>query len=86
AYVDGIQAEDGQQSVPAESHRLIRPAFFGYGAEDYISLPALGKHAMQSFCDSERLTMHEFESNHWMHLHVPDEVNRVLLEWIESLI
>ncbi|KAI3612047.1 epoxide hydrolase [Moniliophthora roreri] len=85
AYLENVQSEDGQQSVPLDRYRLSKPVFYGYGTEDYISLPAIGKQAVQSFCDGEKLTIREFKANHWMHLQVPDDVNRTLLDWLQGL-
>ncbi|KAK7018793.1 hypothetical protein VNI00_018223 [Paramarasmius palmivorus] len=81
SYVDGTQSEDGTL-VPHDRYTLTKPTLFGYGAEDYIALPSMGKDIMTRFCTN--LTIKEFAANHWMHLHVPEEVNRVLLEWITS--
>jgi soluble epoxide hydrolase / lipid-phosphate phosphatase len=72
-------------AVPRHSYSMTKPIFFGGGTEDYISLPSIGKQTTALFCDSSKITIRDFKATHWMHLQVPDEVNKELLQWMQCL-
>ncbi|KAK7052928.1 hypothetical protein VNI00_004248 [Paramarasmius palmivorus] len=84
AYLENVQSLDGE-SVPRHSYSMTKPVFFGGGTEDYISLPSVGKQTTVLLCDNSKITIRDFKATHWMHLQVPDEVNKELLEWIQCL-
>ncbi|KAF9255448.1 alpha/beta-hydrolase [Marasmius fiardii PR-910] len=80
AYLLGVQNPDAKVLPPT----LDVPVFFGAALDDYISLPAIGKELTSKFCTNEKVAVHNFKANHWFHLHVPDQVNDVLLKWFEG--
>ncbi|KAK1235751.1 hypothetical protein PQX77_001009 [Marasmius sp. AFHP31] len=84
AYLTGMQAEDSKD-IPLARYTLDIPVFFGAALDDYISLPSIGKDMTATFCKHEKTRIHDFKANHWVHLHVPEQVNEVILDWLISL-
>ncbi|KAL0059455.1 hypothetical protein AAF712_013799 [Marasmius tenuissimus] len=84
AYLTGVQAEDSKD-IPLARYALDIPVFFGAALDDTISLPSIGKEMTAKFCKHEKTRVHDFKANHWVHLHVPEQVNEALLDWLTSL-
>lgn len=69
--------------IPLDKYTVHNPVFFGATLRDYVCLEATGKHITQQFCP--KATVVDFDTDHWVMLAEPDNVNRELLKWIESL-
>ncbi|THV00057.1 alpha/beta-hydrolase [Dendrothele bispora CBS 962.96] len=75
---------DDDQGIPSENAVLKKPVFFGAALRDYVALAATFiAAALQNSNDT--LTIHQYDSGHWVQLEVKDEVNSDLLQWIEGL-
>jgi soluble epoxide hydrolase/lipid-phosphate phosphatase len=72
--------------VPPAAYDVAQPVFFGAAAQDYLCPPALQSALTSKHCrgltDKSRKT---YDGDHWIIFSHADEINRDLLEWIESL-
>ncbi|OCH86221.1 alpha/beta-hydrolase [Obba rivulosa] len=82
ALVHGQFAEDDQK-ILHERYSIQQPVFFGACEKDYIFPPVLELAKIPKYCPN--LTVKEFETDHWVHLAAPDELNTALEEWIGSV-
>jgi pimeloyl-ACP methyl ester carboxylesterase len=57
--------------------------FFGAALGDVLGVPQLQKATMEKLC--KNTTFKDFETSHWPQMQAPEEVNKELLAWIESL-
>lgn len=67
----------------AERAKVSVPVLYLYGDQDVV---LLGKDILSSAKEGllPDLTMHEIESGHWIPYHRPEEVNRLMQEWLEK--
>lgn len=69
--------------IPVDSYDIHQPLFFGGCKHDYVCLPLHGQAALMKH--GKRPTYKEFDADHWVMLSHPDEVNKELLAWIETI-
>lgn len=82
----GLQAEDDKQILPERAvPPKDAPVFFGAANKDYICIPAL---AYATFKKDEwkdhKITIKEYDADHWLILSHADQVSRDLEAWIEG--
>ncbi|KAK7053022.1 hypothetical protein VNI00_004343 [Paramarasmius palmivorus] len=77
----GIGPED-DKGLPDVATK--KPAFFGVALEDYVARLEIQVPGTQELCSN--LTLKEFQSNHWVQLQRPNELNRELGSWLESIL
>ncbi|KZP20544.1 hypothetical protein FIBSPDRAFT_742201, partial [Athelia psychrophila] len=70
--------------IPQDRYAISQPVFFGGCKLDYICLPALAKPALDAY--TKNWTYREFDGDHWTILSHPEDVNRELLSWIETVV
>ncbi|KAJ6474022.1 alpha/beta-hydrolase [Mycena vitilis] len=80
-YTTGAVAQD-HQLVPKENYILKQPVFFAAAHEDYICPPQVALDGMRKWCPN--LTVRDYQTDHWVQLAAPDQVNTDLLQWIEN--
>ncbi|KAK7051628.1 hypothetical protein VNI00_004607 [Paramarasmius palmivorus] len=80
--LSGISAEDDKDILP-ERYSTDKPVFFGAASEDYIAIPAMAIPLTKSYCSN--VIVKEFQGNHWIQLHRPDQVNEELDAWLGDL-
>ncbi|THV00055.1 alpha/beta-hydrolase [Dendrothele bispora CBS 962.96] len=75
---------DDDQGIPSENAILKKPVFFGAALRDYVGVAAI---LITSILrnSNDTLTIHQYDSGHWVQLEVKDKVNNDLLNWIEGL-
>jgi soluble epoxide hydrolase / lipid-phosphate phosphatase len=61
------------------------PVFFGATLKDYVALAASAIPLVKKNSPHEKTRIREFDSGHWVQYEKKDEVNKELLEWLESL-
>ena len=61
------------------------PIFFGVGKFDYICTPDVGyaTYRVPEF-EKHKITMKEYDADHWFLLSHANELSRDLLDWIEG--
>ncbi|KAF5344588.1 hypothetical protein D9758_013901 [Tetrapyrgos nigripes] len=79
--VSGLQAED-DATIPEDKYVTDKPVFFGVTVEDDIMAP-MQKATVEKFAKNG--TIKEFKTGHWVQMQAPEELNKELLNWIESL-
>ncbi|OCH86220.1 alpha/beta-hydrolase [Obba rivulosa] len=80
--VSGLCVDDFKQ-IPPERYAVQKPVFFGACKKDFVCLPALGLANADKLCPN--ITVKEFDTDHWVQLAAPDELNRVLKEWVDGI-
>jgi soluble epoxide hydrolase / lipid-phosphate phosphatase len=70
--------------IPPENAFIQKPVFFGAALRDYVAVAPIFIQSAIAFSNSS-LTIHEYDSSHWVLLESKDEVNSDLLQWIEGL-
>ncbi|KAF5338786.1 hypothetical protein D9758_012077 [Tetrapyrgos nigripes] len=78
-----LEGQD-DQGIPQENALIHNPIFFGAALRDYGPVAAIFLAGALAASDSS-VTLHEYDSDHWVQMALPDEVNGDLLEWIEGL-
>ncbi|KAF5344586.1 hypothetical protein D9758_013903 [Tetrapyrgos nigripes] len=79
--VSGLQAED-DATIPEDKYATDKPVFFGVTVEDGI-MAQMQKANVEKF--AKNATIKDFKTGHWPQMQAPEEVNKELLAWIESL-
>ncbi|EMD40596.1 hypothetical protein CERSUDRAFT_148764 [Gelatoporia subvermispora B] len=82
-HVNGMCVDDYKQ-IPQERYVVQKPVFFGACKKDFVCLPALGLANADKLCPN--LTVKEFDTDHWVQLAAPDELNIALKGWIDSMV
>ncbi|KAF7374032.1 hypothetical protein MSAN_00283900 [Mycena sanguinolenta] len=80
-YTTGMVAED-DKLVPKENYVIKQPVFFAATLNDHICPPEVGLVSLKPGCPN--LTIKEYHTDHWVQLAAPEQLNKDLLEWIES--
>ncbi|KIY65957.1 epoxide hydrolase [Cylindrobasidium torrendii FP15055 ss-10] len=80
--VEGIASRDNKENVGAKANKITKPVFFGGTAKDYVNLPDVGEAAIKAA--SQDVTVHRYDTGHWVHLDASKELNRDLLAWIQA--
>ncbi|KAF5344592.1 hypothetical protein D9758_013904 [Tetrapyrgos nigripes] len=80
--LSGLQKED-DATIPEEKYATDKPVFFGAALEDAACLAPLQKVITEKF--AKNATIKDFKTGHWVQMQAPEEVNKELLAWIESL-
>jgi len=81
-FTEGLFAEDDKQ-ISKEKYLIHKPVFFAGCKKDPICLSAAVVATIGQTCPNH--TIHEFESDHWLPIALPDEFNAKLLAWVESI-
>ncbi|THU93375.1 alpha/beta-hydrolase [Dendrothele bispora CBS 962.96] len=76
-------SNDDDATIPVEKYETDKPTFFGVAIEDFKAIIPVVKANFAKSC--KNATIKDFETSHWPQLQAPDEVNKELLAWIESL-
>ena len=76
---------NAQYAAEADSDRLAMPVLFLHGRYDYTceTMNSMAAEPMREKC--AQLTEAVVDSGHWMAQEKPDDVNRYLASWLESL-
>ncbi len=69
--------------IPKENYVIKQPVFFGGCKQDYICLSAPAIATIGQTCPN--VTVREFESDHWVQLAAPDQLNEALLAWVQNI-
>jgi pimeloyl-ACP methyl ester carboxylesterase len=77
------QEKDDDAQIAASRHRITVPSFFGAAMKDYICLDAWGKAGFAK--DGENTTVKEYDSDHWVQLAKPAELNADLGAWLQGI-
>ncbi|KAF7365963.1 hypothetical protein MVEN_00471800 [Mycena venus] len=77
----GMVAED-DKLVPKENYIIKQPVFFAATLDDHVCRPEIGLFSLKPGCPN--LTIKEYHTDHWVQLAAPEQLNKDLLEWIES--
>ena len=70
--------------IPQENAIIQKPVFFGAALRDYIVIAPIFIEATTKFSNN-KLTIHEYDTGHWVMLEAKDRFNSDLLHWIEGL-
>ncbi|KAJ7599255.1 Alpha/Beta hydrolase protein [Mycena floridula] len=70
------------EGVPKENYKIIQPVFFAACLQDYIAIPKVQSLSITALCPNS--TVKEYDTDHWVQLAAPEEVNRDLLAWMKS--
>jgi len=81
-HVHGAYTED-YKGIPPERYGVQHPVFFAACKRDFLCSPALGLASTSKLCPN--LTVKEFDTDHWVQLAAPDELNSALKEWADSI-
>jgi hypothetical protein len=81
---NGLNHESYSTGIPPENTFVQKPVFFGAALRDYVVIAPIFIQSVITFSNSS-LSIHEYNSGHWVMLEVKDEVNSDLLQWIEGL-
>ena len=79
----GLSKSYEKETVKKENYNISKPVFLGGASDDAIGVASLMK--AQTEAHASQFTYHEFKSGHFVMMEAKDEVNRVLLSWIEGL-
>ncbi|KAG7093273.1 hypothetical protein E1B28_006956 [Marasmius oreades] len=86
-HVQGFGAEDDQ--LLAGKAEIPQPVFFLDATDDFIAgeeyfMTALGhtESPVKKYC--KNATVKQVKVDHWVMLHIPDKLNDMLLEWMET--
>ena len=77
----------GHAEIPAERAHppTTAPVFFAVATHDYICTPVLGYGEMgRPGFAQHKMTMKEYDADHWFILSHPEELSRDLLAWMET--
>lgn len=61
------------------------PVFFGAALRDYVCVKAMGEGIMRRFVNPDRLTIHDFDTSHWVMAEAPQEVNNALESFFKGI-
>ncbi|KAF5353747.1 hypothetical protein D9758_008692 [Tetrapyrgos nigripes] len=78
-----IEADDNK-GISEESAIIQKPVFLGAALRDYVAVAPTFIQSALAFTNNT-LTIHEYDSSHWIMLEVRDQFNSDLLQWIEGL-
>ncbi|KAF5345629.1 hypothetical protein D9758_015161 [Tetrapyrgos nigripes] len=77
--------QQDDKSIPHKNALIRSPIFFGAALRDYITASAPVYMAGALVASNYTATIREYNSDHWLQMALPDQVNGDLLEWIEGL-
>ncbi|EJD34800.1 Nrap-domain-containing protein [Auricularia subglabra TFB-10046 SS5] len=87
AMIGGHNVEDDKKLLELHGKILIeKPVFFGAALKDYIGLADVQKAAVRKVVSGANLTIKEFDTGHFVNLESPEEVNRELDAWLQTII
>ncbi|KAF9038946.1 alpha/beta-hydrolase [Hymenopellis radicata] len=78
-----IDMKDGQD-IPAANANITKPVFFGGALRDYVCIAATSRASL--FQHAPDFTFQDYDAGHWVMIQQADEVNKDLLEWLESAV
>ncbi|KAF5337994.1 hypothetical protein D9758_014332 [Tetrapyrgos nigripes] len=78
-----LEGQD-DQGIPQQNVLLQSPVFFGAALRDYVTVSAPINLDAVIASSNSTLTVHEYNSGHWVQMALKDEVNSDLLQWIEG--
>ncbi|KAK7446719.1 hypothetical protein VKT23_014414 [Stygiomarasmius scandens] len=83
-FLSGLSNED-DATIPLEKYDTDKPVFFGASLQEFSAavLVPVQKARLAKHC--KNATVKDFQAAHWPQLEAPDEVNKELLAWVESL-
>lgn len=87
---ENTAGNDSESREQVEQHgfkmqsNIIHPALMVTAGKDGVLRPEL-THGMEKWCVGGFTRKHIEESMHWIQIEQADEVNRILLEWIDKL-
>ncbi|TFK93585.1 alpha/beta-hydrolase [Polyporus arcularius HHB13444] len=64
--------------------QLDAPVFFAGCTRDHVCIAAPSENIVRQFCPKG--TVQHFDTGHWVHLEVPEKLNRALLQWLETAV
>lgn len=70
-------------AIPKDRYNVTQPVLLVAALRDAISIPSLSKANSEASCTN--LTVHEFDTGHWVMLEKPDELNVVIEEYLKGL-
>jgi len=78
----GITPKD-DADIPQEQYMINKPTFFGATLRDQVCRPEFGKMIMPKLCPNT--TYVDFDTDHWVMLAAPDQLNQELLKWVSDM-
>ena len=69
--------------ITHEKYFIKEPVFFGAADHDCVCIPAIGEQIVKKYCPNP--TIYHYNTDHWIPLAAPDQLNNDLLEWIGKL-
>ncbi|KAF9021945.1 alpha/beta-hydrolase [Hymenopellis radicata] len=78
-----IELEDSK-GIPEADYTIRKPVFFGGALRDYICVAPLMRAGFFKYAPN--FTFQDYDTGHWIMLQRPEEINRDLLGWIESVV
>ncbi|KIJ50651.1 hypothetical protein M422DRAFT_159311 [Sphaerobolus stellatus SS14] len=82
ASVLALNNED-DAGISRESMQIHAPTLFVAATKDYICLPSVHEQVLRQYCD--KLTVTEIDSDHWVMIGKPDELNKALGDFFSAL-
>lgn len=70
------------KDVPKEKYLVSSPTFLAAAGQDYICTAAAARFVMEQTCSN--LEVKEYETDHWVQLAAPEQLNADLLAWIKK--
>ncbi|KAJ3489885.1 hypothetical protein NLI96_g1816 [Meripilus lineatus] len=88
AMLSGIEDEDNEGIPETKIYPPTScPIFFGAGNQDRVSISDAGIKSFAHTCfENHDITVGEYHADHWLILSVPNEINRELETWLESVV
>lgn len=77
-----VDRKSSSENVGLKTNKIDKPVFFGGAAKDYVNPPEVGEAGIKAACQD--VTVHRYDTGHWVHLDAPKELNRDLLAWIQA--
>lgn len=80
--VSGLGPQD-DKNIPPQNIIVQQPVFYAACKLDAVCPAALGVQTTQQTCP--KATIKEYDSDHWIQLSHPEELNNDLLAWLEAI-
>ena len=81
AVMANVNTDDEATLGPEKSH-IHQPTLLISASKDYIAIPAMQEQGTRPFFKD--LRVETVETGHWLHLEKPEEVNRMLAEFLDE--
>ncbi|KAK0462988.1 alpha/beta-hydrolase [Desarmillaria tabescens] len=82
AVYSTIEADDYQANPPT-ALKVTKPVFFGGALRDFVALYNVSEAVTKENC--EDVTIHVYDTGHWVQMQAKDEVNQDMLTWIQDV-